>query len=196
MSMKDIFSTIKTYFKKPDNTSVDQMQQKKQINTEEQVQDSQPPVKEEEFLNQTEKPTGKGIKRKWIIAIFFIIIMVTLSSLMAGTSKKNKIKNDEEQPSRESQMQNLDGNHLRDVPSTYTDAAKLEAKKTQEQKKAEQATNKTNTTAPQIPKPTIPAQPKTGRSTQLTAKQQARMKEYQAMEKAYASPIKFELSKD
>lgn len=106
-------------------------------------------------------------------------------SMMLGAGREGShINKGEEKQSQ--QVTVGSGNHLRNVPSDYTEEGK------QEQEKKPQAESGKPQKAVQ-PRPTLPRQPARQEKPRMTLEQQERMEEYEAMKKAYQSPIKFEL---
>lgn len=135
------------------------------------------------------KPSGSGLNKKHVIGAFGIIALFAMYSIMLGAGKEGShINKGEEKESRTVTVSN--GTHLRDVPADYTEEGQME----QEKKPAVKEDKKARAQVKAVqPRPTLPRQPARQQKPRLTLEQQERVEEYEAMKKAYQSPIRFEL---
>lgn len=156
--------------------------------------DLKKPVKTQEegtLKKASQLPKGKGIDKKWVIGTVGVITLLTLYSLTYGIQSSKKEKKVELEEPKQQQQQTLNGNHLRNIPDSYSEVKetkKIEDKRVEKkEKKIERQQN--------IPdKPSVPKQPTNRKqSNQLTAEEKRKIAEYEALQKAYSSPIRFEL---
>ena len=137
------------------------------------------------------KPSGRGLKRAHIIGGGGFLCALILFCLLYGAGEEGS----HIQKTVETETQTVQvgsGNHLRNVPANYTDEAKMEQKKNTKEAAKEEKKTRVKEKAVQ-PRPTLPRQPARQQKQRLTRQQQEKMEEYEAMKKAYQSPIKFEL---
>ena len=135
------------------------------------------------------KPGGSGLNKKYVLALFGLLAIVAMYSIMAGAGKEGGHINKAEDKQQES-VQVGSGNHLRNVPGDYTEEGKMEQEKKPAAKEDKKPVVKEKAVQP---RPTLPRQPVRQEKPRMTLQQQERMEEYEAMKKAYQSPIKFDL---
>lgn len=137
------------------------------------------------------KPSGKGLKRAHVIGGTGLLCMLILFCLLYGAGEEGShIQKTAEMETQA--VQTGSGNHLRNVPANYTDEARMEQQKSSRQAAKEEKKARIKEKAVQ-PRPALPRQPARQQKPRLTLKQQEKLEEYEAMKKAYQSPIKFEL---
>lgn len=134
------------------------------------------------------KPSGSGLNKKYIAGVFCLLAFIGMYSIMLGAGKEGSHINRAEEKETQA-VQVGGGNHLRNVPANYTDEAKME----QDKKPAPKAEKPQVKEKAVQPRPTLPRQPVRQQKPKMTLEQQERLEEYEAMKKAYQSPIKFEL---
>ena len=164
---------------------------------EESLEENQFEPIEEELKVKQEAPAGLGIKRKWVIVgtvITLIIVLLAFFIGMQGSTKKNK--KDSEQPKVNNAA--IIGEHLNNVPAKYSDIK--EPKETKEKEKDKTKVGVTqNSNIREVPsRPVLPRQPSANnnsaaQSKQLTAEEKQQLAEYEVQQKAYQSPIGFDL---
>lgn len=137
------------------------------------------------------KPSGSGLNKKYIVGGFCLLAFIAMYSIMLGAGKEGShISRDEETKTQAIQVGS--GNHLRNVPANYTDEAIMEQDK-KPAPKAEKPQVKEKKEKAVQPRPMLPRRSAKQGKPKMTLEQQERMEEYEAMKKAYQSPIKFEL---
>lgn len=137
------------------------------------------------------KPSGKGLKRAHVIGGAGLLCILILFCLLYGAGEEGShIQKTAEMETQAAQPGS--GNHLRNVPADYTDEAKMEQQKNSRQAAKEEKKARIKEKAVQL-RPALPRQPVRQQKPRLTLKQQEKLEEYEAMRKAYQSPIKFEL---
>lgn len=137
------------------------------------------------------KPSGGGLKRAHVIAGACFLCALILFCLLYGAGEEGShIQKSAEIETQAAQPGS--GNHLRNVPANYTDEAKMEQKKNTKEAAKEEKKPRVREKAVQ-PRPVLPRQPVRQQKPRLTRQQQEKMEEYEAMKKAYQSPIRFEL---
>jgi hypothetical protein len=137
------------------------------------------------------KPSGSGLKRSYVFGLLAIIIVVAMYSMLFGAGQSgNKLTHEEDNQKQVVQASN--GSHLKNVPGNYTDEARMEKEKNAKPESKKETKPQVKEKAVQ-PRPTLPRQPAKQGKPRMTLEQQERMEEYEAMKKAYQSPIKFEL---
>lgn len=134
------------------------------------------------------KASGSGLNRKYVIGLVCIVIGLALYSMLAGAGREGSHLSSADSKKTETAQSVGSGNHLKNVPGDYTEEGKMEKDKKPVKNEEKPAKEK----AVQ-PRPTLPRQPARQQKPTMTLEQQERMEEYEAMKKAYQSPIKFEL---
>lgn len=180
---KSFFKTITGYFKKDKDVPAAAAQPE--------GEGAEQQAKSLDNLKQGRvKPSGGGLNKKYVIGAFFIVAILAMYSIMLGAGREGgHINKGDEKQNQTVTVGN--GNHLRNVPGDYTEEGKMEQeKKPAAAAKEEKAPVKQKAVQP---RPTLPRQPVRQEKPRMTLEQQERMEEYEAMKKAYQSPIKFEL---
>lgn len=137
------------------------------------------------------KSTGSGLNRKYVIGLICVVIAIAMYSMMAGAGREGNHLSSADEKKTETVQQGAAGNHLKNVPGDYTEEGKME-----KDKNDKAAMNEKKAPAKEKavqPRPTLPRQPERKETPRMTLEQQECMEEYEAMKKAYQSPIKFEL---
>lgn len=137
------------------------------------------------------KASGSGLNRKYVIGLMCVVIAIAMYSMMAGAGREGSHLSSADEKKTETVQQVGNGNHLKNVPGDYTEEGKME-----KDKNAKAAMNEKKAPAKEKavqPRPTLPRQPAKKEKPRMTLEQQERLEEYEAMKKAYQSPIKFEL---
>ena len=111
-------------------------------------------------------------------------------SMLAGAGREGSHLSSAGETKTETAQPVGSGNHLKNVPGDYTEEGKLEKDKNAKAAVKEEKPVKEKAVQP---RPTLPRQPARQEKPRMTLEQQERMEEYEAMKKAYQSPIKFEL---
>ena len=177
-AIKNFFKTFSGYFKKDNSAPAAAARQEGEAG-------EQQPRNLDNMKQSRVKPSGSGLNKKYVIGAFGIVAILAMYSMMLGAGREGShINKGEEKQSQQVTVGN--GNHLRNVPGDYTEEGRREQEKKPEAEPAK----------PQKavqPRPSLPRQPARQEKPRMTLEQQERMEEYEAMKKAYQSPIKFEL---
>ena len=136
------------------------------------------------------KASGSGLNRKYVIGLVCVVIGLALYSMLAGAGREGSHLSSAGETKTETAQPVGSGNHLKNVPGDYTEEGKLEKDKNAKAAVKEEKPVKEKAVQP---RPTLPRQPARKEKPRMTLEQQERMEEYEAMKKAYQSPIKFEL---
>lgn len=136
------------------------------------------------------KASGSGLNRIYVIGLGCIVIGIILYSMLAGAGREGSHLSSAGETKTETAQPVGSGNHLKNVPGDYTEEGKLEKDKNAKAAVKEEKPVKEKAAQP---RPTLPRQPARQEKPRMTLEQQERMEEYEAMKKAYQSPIKFEL---
>lgn len=136
------------------------------------------------------KASGSGLNRKYVIGLVCVVIGIALYSMLAGAGREGSHLSSAGETKTETAQPVGSGNHLKNVPGNYTEEGKLEKDKNAKAAVKEEKPVKEKAVQP---RPTLPRQPARQEKPRMTLEQQERMEEYEAMKKAYQSPIKFEL---
>ena len=136
------------------------------------------------------KASGSGLNRKYVIGLVCVVIGLALYSMLAGAGREGSHLSSAGETKTETAQPVGSGNHLKNVPGDYTEEGKLEKDKNAKAAVKEEKSVKEKAVQP---RPTLPRQPARQEKPRMTLEQQERMEEYEAMKKAYQSPIKFEL---
>lgn len=137
------------------------------------------------------KASGSGLNRNFVIGLIGVVIAIALYSMLAGAGREGSHLSSAGEKKTETVQQAGNGNHLKNVPGDYTEEGRMEkdrnSKAAMKEKKAPAKEKAVQ------PRPTLPRQPARQQKPRLTLQQQERLEEYEAMKKAYQSPVKFEL---
>lgn len=136
------------------------------------------------------KASGSGLNRKYVIGLVCVVIGLALYSMLAGAGREGSHLSSAGETKTETAQPVGSGNHLKNVPGDYTEEGKLEKDKNAKAAVKEEKSVKEKAVQP---RPTLARQPARQEKPRMTLEQQERMEEYEAMKKAYQSPIKFEL---
>lgn len=136
------------------------------------------------------KASGSGLNGKYVIGLICVVIGLALYSMLAGAGREGSHLSSAGETKIETAQPVGSGNHLKNVPGDYTEEGKLEKDKNAKAAVKEEKPVKEKAVQP---RPTLPRQPARQEKPRMTLEQQERMEEYEAMKKAYQSPIKFEL---
>ena len=131
------------------------------------------------------KASGSGLNRKYVIGLVCVVIGIALYSMLAGAGREGSHLSSAGETKTETAQPVGSGNHLKNVPGDYTEEDKNAKAAVKEEKPVKEKAVQ--------PRPTLPRQPARQEKPRMTLEQQERMEEYEAMKKAYQSPIKFEL---
>ena len=133
----------------------------------------------------TEPPQGKGLNKTRVIG-GLALLGIAIGCLIAfgNDSSPKPVKKEE---AKNSVMQQAGGSHLKYVPKDYSEDRKMEDKRYK--LVLGQNENKPVPEAPSVP--AVPKQPTS--NSRLTPEEKEKAAEYEAMLKAYSSPIRFEL---
>lgn len=143
---------------------------------------------EQQKTHMTEPPQGKGLNKTRVIG-GLALLGITIGCLIAfgNDSSPKPVKKEE---AKNSVMQQAGGSHLKYVPKDYSEDRKMEDKRNK--LVLGQNENKPVPEAPSVP--AVPKQPTS--NSRLTPEEKEKAAEYEAMLKAYSSPIRFELKEE
>lgn len=169
-----------------------------------------PPVSETEFDGNKEndikslrakEPAWKGLKRKYIYYVLLLFIITTMYAMLTGLEddKKAALEKEQRQANEVRDSKAVTGDHLLNIPKNYTEQAEIETKKKAEAEKQKnlketekkQSEKKTDKQLPSSPQ--IPQQPIYNNRYEPTLAEKERLRKEELRQKAYESPIGFEL---
>lgn len=172
---------------------------KKSKTTEESTIEEDLEPKDEILLKQA-APAGIGIKRKWVIVGSIITLIFVLFAFLFGLQGSVK-KNKRDDTQAKTNNTAVVGNHLKDVPEKYSDVKDSKEAKNSKKNVEKTATARDVETRNVSERPTVPKQPSsnyqsstgTQQKRQLTPEEKQQLEAYELQQKAYQSPIGFDL---